>query len=311
MEKAKQALSLFRKQWIFHLMLLPAIVWLFLFAYMPMVGLQISFKDYMFNKGIWGSPFVGLKHFRDFLIDPNLITVLKNTFGISLMKLFFMFPAPIVLALLLNEVKNLAFKKVTQTVSYFPYFISWVMIALMAQQWFSANNGFINNALVSLGVLKEPFLFLGEPRAFWSISLFLDIWKNIGYGSIIYLAAIAGIDPTLYEAAEVDGAKKLHKIVHITLPGIAGTVIIMFILNIGSMLSGGSFGSNFQISYLLGNPLNITRSEILDTYILKIGFSLGRYSFASAVGLLQSIVSFILLLSTNMLSRRITGESFF
>jgi len=292
-------------------MLVPALVCLFLFQYMPMVGLQIAFKDYMFNKGIWGSPFVGLKHFKAFLVDPNIINVLKNTFGISLMKVFFMFPAPIVLALLLNEIRSVIFKRVTQTISYFPYFISWVMVALMARQWFSATSGFINNALVSLGIFKEPYLFLGEAKAFWFIALFLDMWKNMGWGSIIYLAAISGIDPSLYEAAEVDGAKKMQKIIHITLPSIASTVIIMFILNIGNMLSGGSFGSNFQQSYLLGNPLNIARSEILDTYILKIGFSLGRYSFASAVGLLQSMVSFVLLLSTNMLSKRITGESFF
>ena len=294
-----------------HIMLLPAIVWLFIFAYMPMVGIQISFRDYMFNRGIWGSPWVGLKHFRAFFIDPNLANVLRNTFGISLLKLFVMFPAPIILALLLNEVHNMIFKRITQTISYFPYFISWVMIALMATQWFSASSGFINNALVSIGILKEPYLFLGEANAFWLISLFLDMWKNMGWGSIIYLAAIAGIDPTLYEAAEVDGAKKFQKILNITLPCIAPTITIMFILNIGAILSGGSFGSNFQISYLLANPLNIPRSEILDTYILKIGFQMGRYSFAAAVGLLQSFVSFALLLSTNMLSRRISGESFF
>lgn len=292
-------------------MVLPGLAWLILFCYLPMFGIQIAFKDYMFNKGMFFSPWAGLKHFKDFIADPYIVNVLVNTVGISALKVFLMFPAPIILALMLNEVGNRVFKRVTQTISYFPYFISWVIIALMANTWLSPSGGFVNDFLVGVGILDKPYLFLGDPKAFWWLALVLDIWKNTGWGSIIYLAAISGIDPNLYEAAEIDGARKLRKIIHITLPSIAGTIIIMLILNIGYMLSGGLYGSNFQQSYLLGNPLNLPRSEILDTYILKIGISLGRYSYATAVGMLQGIVSFILLLGANFTSRRLSGESFF
>lgn len=292
-------------------MVLPGLIWMILFCYMPMFGIQIAFKDYMFNKGMLFSPFVGLKHFTEFFTDPYIGNVLINTIGISLLKAVLMFPASIILALMLNEVGNLAFKRVTQTISYFPYFISWVMIALMAQTWLAPTGGFVNDFLVGTGILKKPYMFLGEPNAFWWVALVLDTWKNIGWGSIIYLAAIAGIDPTLYEAAEIDGARKLRKIISITLPSIATTIVIMLILNVGSMLSGGLYGSNFQQSYLLGNALNLPRSEILDTYILKVGIALNRYSYATAVGLLQGIVSFILLIGANFTSKKISGESFF
>jgi putative aldouronate transport system permease protein len=298
------------KQKVLHLMALPALASLVLFRYMPMYGLQVAFRDFMFNKGMLFSPWVGLKHFRDFLIDPYIRDVLVNTMGISLLKVFLMFPVPIILALMLNEVRSAAFKRVTQTISYFPYFISWVVVALMARNWLSPSGGLVNDLLMGAGILSKPFLFLGEPKAFWWIALVLEIWKNTGWGSIIYLAAMAGIDPELYEAADMDGARRLRKMASITLPSIMGTVMILFILNIGYMLSGGLYGSNFEQSYLLGNPLNLPRSEILDTYILKIGVALGRYSYATAVGLLQGVVSFLLLLAANTGSRRLTGESF-
>jgi putative aldouronate transport system permease protein len=234
-----------------------------------------------------------------------------NTIGLSLLKVVFVFPVPIIVALMLNEIRNVSFKRVTQTISYFPYFISWVVVALMAKSWLSTSGGFVNDFLVGIGILKEPYLFLGEPAAFWWVALVLEIWKNAGWGSIIYLAAISGIDPNLYEAADIDGAGRLRKIFSITLPSILGTIMVLFILNIGYMFSGGLYAANFEQCYLLGNPLNLPRSEILDTYILKIGISLGRYSYATAVGLLQGIVSFVLLVTANRASRRITGESFF
>lgn len=291
-------------------MALPALVLLILFRYIPMFGLQIAFKEFMFNKGMLWSPWVGLKHFRDFFTDPYIVGVLVNTMGISLLKVFLMFPVPIILALMLNEVRSAAFKRVTQTISYFPYFISWVVVALMARSWLAASGGLVNDILMRMGILRKPFLFLGEPNAFWWIALVLEIWKNAGWGSIIYLAAISGIDPELYEAADMDGARRIRKMVSITVPSILGTVMILFILNIGYMLSGGLYGSNFEQSYLLSNPLTLPRSEILDTYILRIGVSLGRYSYATAVGLLQGVVSFVLLLAANTGSRRLTGESF-
>lgn len=303
--------SRLKKQKYLQLMALPGLLCLAVFCYVPMFGLQIAFKDYMFNKGILFSSWVGLKHFKDFLVDPYIVQVLTNTLGISLLKVFIMFPIPIILALMLNEVANQKFKRVVQTISYFPYFISWAIVAVMAQTWFAPSMGFINNALVGLGILKEPYLFLGKPEAFWWIALGLEIWKSTGWGSIIYIAAISGIDVSLYEAAEMDGAKKFARIRHITIPCIMGTIMVMFILNIGNMLHGGLYASNFQVSYLLGNPLNLPRSDILDTYILRIGITLARFSYATAVGLLTGIVSFILLLSANLSSKKLTGESFF
>lgn len=299
------------KERYLHLMILPVIIWIVIFCYVPMFGVQIAFKDFMFNKGILGSPWVGLKHFKDFLTDPNIKTVLVNTLGISLIKVFLMFPVPIVFALLLNEVGNVKFKRFTQTISYFPYFISWVIVAVMAVNWLSPSTGFVNKLLLSLGILQKPMLFLGEADAFWWISLALEIWKSTGWGSIIYLAAISGIDQEMYEAARIDGANRFHMMAYITLPSILGTIMIMFIMNIGNMLSGGLYASNFQVSYLLGNPLNLPRSEIIDTYILKVGISLARYSYATAVGLLTSVVSLILLLGANTASQKLTKESFF
>lgn len=309
-EKRRKLWITFKGQIFLQLMVLPALICMIIFAFLPMFGIQIAFKDYMFNMGIWGSPFVGLKHFRDFFVDPNIIPVVVNTLGMSILKVVFVFPVPIILALMLNEVNCAPFKKAIQTVSYFPYFISWVIIAAMCQTWL-ASDGFINDIFLSLGFIDERHLFLGEPNSFWLIALILEIWKNAGWGSIIYLAAITGVDPVLYEAAEIDGAGRWTKITRITLPIIKGTIIIMFILNIGSMLNGGLYGSNFQISYLLGNPLNLPRSEILDTYVLKVGISLGRYSYATAVGLLSSLVSMILLLSANKISDKVSGQSFF
>ena len=294
-----------------HLMILPIFIWLILFCYMPMFGIIIAFKDFKFNKGILGSPWAGFKHFVEFIVDPNITNVLINTLGISALKVFLMFPIPIILAILLNEIRHAAFKRVTQTVSYFPYFISWAIIAIMAINWLSPTTGFVNRLLLTLGIIREPVLFLGEPEAFWWVSLFLEIWKTTGWGSIIYLAAIAGIDQEMYEAAVIDGANRFQRIIRITVPSILSTIMIMLILNIGNMLSGGLYASNFEISYLLGNPLNLPRSEIIDTYILKVGIKLARHSYATAVGLLSSVVSFILLVSANWISRKTTQESLF
>ena len=303
--------SLLNKQKYIHMMILPAIIWLVVFAYIPMAGIQVAFRDYIFRKGMWGSPWIGLANFVDFFTDINLPRIMTNTMAICLLKVFLLYPIPIILALMLNEVRNRAFKRIVQTVSYFPYFISFVTIAFLATNWLSASNGFVNAFLMWLGILDKPYLFLGKPEAFWWISLGLDGWKNIGWGSIIYLAAISSIDQEMYEAATIDGANKFHNIIYITLPSILPTIMVMFILNIGYMLGGGLYASNFDCSYLLGNPLNAPTSEILDLYVFKIGISLGRYSYATAIGLLQSLVSLVLLFGANSLSNKITNESFF
>lgn len=292
-----------------YLMILPVIAWLIIFHYIPIYGTQIAFKDYMFRKGIGGSPWVGLKHIQAVLTDPMMSQIIVNTLGTSLIKVVFSFPMPILLALALSEVTYPRFKRTIQTISYFPHFISWTVVALMATVWLSPTTGFVNHFLVAIGAMDKPYLFLGEPEAFWWVSLGLDIGKSTGYMSIIYLSAIAGINPEMYEAATIDGITRFQRSVHLTLP--LPTIIIMAVMNIGNMLNGGLNGSNFQISYLLGNTLNNPRSEILDTYVLKMGVSLGRFSYATAVGLLKGIVSMALLLAANYGSKKLTNESFF
>ncbi|MED9904932.1 MAG: ABC transporter permease subunit [Lachnospiraceae bacterium] len=303
---AKKYMKVLWRQRYLHLMVLPAVIALFIFAYLPMPGIQIAFRDYKFSKGIWNSPWVGLKHFEDFIFDPFVYPALKNTLGMAILKSVVFFPAPIIFALLLNEVRNLKYKKVIQTVSYLPYFISYVIIAVMVSMFLSPSDGIVNKALVGLGILDEPCFFLGEEKMFWGVATALEVWKNLGWGSIIYIAAIAGIDPTLYEAAEMDGAKRLQRMWYITLPSIKPTIVILFILNMGNLLGGASF----DVSYLLGNDMNYASSEILGTYVMRVGLSLGRYSYATAVGLLLSVVSVILLFVSNGICKKITGESF-
>ncbi len=279
-----------------------------IFCYLPMLGLQIAFKEYRFDLGIWGSKWVGLKYFKEFVTDPYILPVLRNTFGLSLLKLGIMIPAPLIFAIMLDEVRSLSGKRVFQTISYFPYFISWPVVLVIANGWLSPS-GFINEILITFRIIKEPYFFLGEPDTFWVTMGGLELWKNLGWAAIIYLSAIAGINPELYEAADMDGVGRLKKIWYITIPSILPTVMIMVILNLGNMLKGGLFSSNFQQCYLFGNPLNKSTADILDTYIFRLGISLGRFSYASAVGLLTGVVSLLLLFSADYSSKKITGES--
>lgn len=305
---ARSAWKEFLNQKDLQLMVLPALICIILFSIAPLFGLQIAFKDYKLNLGIMGSPWAGLKHFEAIFSDTNIGDVLINTLGLSFIKGFVTIPLPIIFALLLNEVTHSAFKRTVQTISYFPYFLSWSVVALMATSWFSPQSGFINSFLVGTGILDKPYFFLGESGAFWWISVFLDVWKNIGYSSIIYMAAMSAVDQEVMEAAVIDGAGRFRRIWHVTIPAILPTIMIMLILNVGNLLKGGS---NFDISYNLGNVLNQSRSEVLDTYVLKIGITMARFSYATAIGLLQSVVSAILLVTANTVSKITTDESFF
>lgn len=296
-----------RGQLDIQLMVLPALVCLILFSIIPLIGLQIAFKDYKLNLGIFGSQWVGLKQFEKVFSDPNIYPVIWNTLGLSFIKAFVIFPLPVIFALLVNEVTHTRYKKIVQTVSYFPYFLSWSIIALMAIEWLSPR-GFLNGFLCSVGILKEPYFFLGKAEAFWGVSVGLDIWKNLGYSSIIYLAAITGVDREVMEASVIDGAGRFRRMWNITIPSILPTIMILLIMNVGNLLKGGS---NFDISYNLGNPLNLPTSEILDTYVLKVGLTQSRFSFATAIGLLQSVISAVLLVTANGVSKATTGESYF
>lgn len=303
----------FWKQRSLQAFALTGMVFIFIFCYLPMFGILMAFKSYSISSGVIGiitSKWVGLKYFLQFFNDYKFGTMVYNTLIISFAKLIFTFPLPILLALVLNEVRNKPIKRVVQTVSYLPYFISWVIVAGFCQI-FLTQNGVVNSILLKMGLIPKEIPFLTDPHWFLPLAIFTACWKDMGWWAIIFLAAITGIDPSLYEAAEIDGATRLGRIRHITLPGISGTITIVLILALGNLFGGGLSGSNFEQCWLLGNPGNIDASEIIQTYVTKVGLSNGRYSYAAAAGLLQSVISVILIFSSNLASRRITGQSLF
>nr|WP_255654244.1 ABC transporter permease subunit [Cohnella sp. REN36] len=285
-----------------YLVLLPPLLFFLLFKYYPMLNAVLAFKDYNVIKGIWGSPWVGLKNFKLFFDNPIFWSLLKNTLLLSGYLLLAGFPVPILLALMLNEVRGGRFKRIVQLVSFAPYFISTVVMVSIIMLFLAPRLGFANLALNALGM--ESVNFLGEPGYFRSIYVWSDIWQTAGYTAVIYLAALAGIDPTLYEAAKVDGASRFQKIRHVDLPGIMPTIVIVLILNVGNVMALG-----FEKVYLLQNPLNIVNSEIIATYVYSIGLLNANYSFATAVGLFNSFVNLILLVLVNSLAKRFSSSS--
>lgn len=293
---------------------LAGMVILFLFSYMPLFGIVIAFKNYSINMGLEGiftSEWVGFRWFKEFFSFYRFGEILKNTLILSILKLIFTFPAPILLALLLNEMRCRKFKRLVQTVSYLPNFISWVLMYTIANAFLNTNTGIVNQLLVSLGLTDEPVPFLTSPDYFYGVSVFMAMWKNSGYWAIIFLAAISGIDPQLYEAAEIDGAGRLSRIWHITMPGIKASVVTVLILSIGGLLGGGMGGSNFDQAYIFGNTFNNSTSEILQTYAFKTGLSNGRFAYATAVDIFQSAISVILILISNWGAKKVTGEGIF
>lgn len=304
----------FRKQWQLQVIALAGMAILFLFSYMPLFGIIIAFKNYSINMGFAGifeSEWVGLKWFKEFFSFYRFGEILKNTLVLSLSKLALSFPAPILLALLLSEMRCTWFKRLVQTVSYLPNFISWVLLYTIATAFLNADTGIVNKLLLNLGLVDTSVPFLTSPDYFYGVSVFLAVWKNSGYWAIIFLAAIAGIDSQLYEAADIDGAGRLAKIWHITLPGIRASIITVLILSIGSLLGGGMGGSNFEQAYIFGNTFNNSTSEILQTYSFKTGLSNGRFAYATAVDLIQSVISVLLILISNWGAKKTTGEGIF
>lgn len=284
---------------VLYMLLLPGVLYFIVFKYMPMYGIIIAFQDYSPFKGIAGSDFVGLKHFLRFFEDDEFITVFRNTLLISFYKLVFGFPFPILLALMLNEVRKMAFKRVAQTLFYIPHFFSWVIFGGIVIQVLSSK-GMVNSVIAFFG--GDPILFMAEKDYFRSILVISDIIKESGWASIIYLAAIAGVDPSLYEAATMDGAKKRHEIWHITLPSIKTTIVILFILQLGNILELG-----VQQVFMLYNPLVYEVGDIIDTYVYRVGLTQQKYSFATAVGLFQATVGLILIYAANAFAKRYSG----
>lgn len=286
-----------------YLFLLPCIAFYFIFAYIPMYGITLGFKDYKFNLGIFGSPWAGLKYLKLFLSHPDFWKLLRNTLTISTMKLALVFPAPIILALMINEVRHQGYKKVVQTISYLPHFVSWVVVIALFQKILSPNGGLINDLLTQWFNI-EPIYFMASKTWFYPIVVLTDIWKGVGWGTIIYLAAITGINPEMYEAADIDGAGKMRKILNITLPSLAPTIGILLILSLSNILKAG-----FDQLYLLFNPAIGEIGEVLDTYIVKVGIKKGMYSFATIIGMFQSFISLILVVTVNHISKKTTEIS--
>jgi len=301
----KKVLSSMWKQRYLQLMVMPGIIWMLIFNYIPMGGIVIAFKDFKITKSISAAPWVQFKHFIDFFQDDAFVNIMANTLGISLLKLLIAFPLPIAFAILLNEIRKKRFRQFVQTVSYLPHFISWVVLGGIMITWLS-DAGMINEVLTSFGIIKEPVVFLAKPQYFWGLTIISEVWKELGWSAIIYVAAISGIDQQMFEAATVDGASKVQKIKYITLPAIKGTIAIMFILAVANMLN-----SNFDQIFILKNVLNASKSQVVDTYVYEIGLRIGRYSYATAIGLFKSIIAMILLLVANYTTKKLQGRSLY
>ncbi|WP_438349094.1 ABC transporter permease [Paenibacillus sp. FA6] len=300
----RNIVSTFFKQIDLQLMVLPALALILLFSYVPMYGVMIAFQDYKIGSSFISSPFVGFKHFIYFFNSPDFMLIMKNTIVISLLKFGIGFPAPIILALMLNEVRKAKFKRIVQTITYLPHFMSWVILGGLVGSMLATDNGSINILLEKLNLIKEPVNFLSMPEYFRTILITTNVWKEIGFGSIVYLAAIAGIDPSTYEAASIDGASRLKQIYLITLPSIMPVVAIFMILAIGNLLSAG-----FEdILILASNPALRDVSDVIDTYVIRVGINNYRYSYATAVGLFKAIISVGLLTMANYVAKR-SGNS--
>lgn len=284
------------------LMSIPFVAWLLLFRYFPLWGWTMAFQNYKPSKGFFDQVWVGLDQFKTLFSEADFYLALRNTLGMSIMGLIAGFIMPILFALMINEVRNRRFKWVVQTVSYLPHFISWVIASSMIVQLLSIDGGAVNSLLMALGIIKTPIQFMAMPSAFWWIVTLADVWKETGWNSIIYIAAIAGIDLSLYEAATVDGASRLRRIWHVTLPGIRSTISVILIMNIGWLLNIG-----FERQMLLGNAVVQERALVLDYYTLTYGIALNRYSYGTAIGIFKSLVSIVLLLFANGFAKRI-GE---
>ncbi|MFD0869429.1 Maltose transport system permease protein malF [Chlamydia abortus] len=291
-----------RKEWGLYLMLIPGLVFLLIFKYTPMYGLVIAFQDFSIFRGISGSEWVGLKHFEKLMVNDQFLSVFRNTVIISVYKLIFLFPAPIIIAILLNEIRKMMFKKVVQSIIYLPHFISWVIVSGLFINLLSLNGGIVNTLIEKLG--GEPIGFFMDQNVFRPLLVVTEGWKEVGWGTIVYLAAISSIDPQLYEAAKMDGANKFQQMWHVTLPGMASTIVLMLILRLGSMLEAGT--EQILVMY---NPVVYNVADVIGTYVYRVGLGASDYSFSTAVGLFESVVAFTLVVTGNFICRKYLGRS--
>ncbi|ANA80944.1 sugar ABC transporter permease [Paenibacillus glucanolyticus] len=294
--------NLIKNQKQLIMMSVPLMLYIILFAYVPVWGWTMAFQDYKPAKDFGEQAWVGFKHFKFLFTDDNFLRVLRNTVGMSLINLVLGFVTAIILALLLNEIKKVFWKRTVQTISYLPHFLSWIIVTGIVATSL-ASDGIINDLLMKLQVIKEPILWLSEGKYFWGIVGGSHVWKEVGWNTIIYLAAIASIDPALYEAAEIDGASRYRKMLHVTLPGIKATIVILLIMSIGHILEAG-----FEVQYLLGNGLVVDWAETIDIFVLKYGIAQGNYSMATAGGIFKTVVSVTMLLLANWTAKRLGEE---
>jgi len=306
MNKKKSFLERAKKQKSLIFMSIPFVIYVIIFCYTPLVGWLMAFQKFNPAKGILNQQWVGLDQFKFLFSDDNFLKILRNTLCMSIINLTLSFVCSILFALLLNEVKNVLFKKFTQTISYLPHFLSWIIVTGIVSEVLSPSTGIINELLQTFHIINQPINFFAETKYFWGIVGITNVWKEVGWGSIIYLASITAINPDLYEAAEIDGAGRIQKILHVTLPGIKSTICILLIMNVGNILNAG-----FEIQYLLGNGLVQEVSQTIDIFVLKYGIGLNNYSLATAAGIFKSIVSIVLIFIANKIAKAAGEERLF
>ena len=291
------------KQWQLLLMSVPIFLYVLFFNYYPMYFWVTAFQDYKPKLGVGGSKWVGWKNFQWLFGRPDFINSIRNTLAMSVINLVFGTVSAVLLAVLLNEVRNRKFKRSVQTITYLPHFLSMVIVVGMAQNLF-ASTGSVNELLMTLGLVREPVFFLGEGKYFWWLVGVINVWKEVGWGTIIYISAMTSIDPCLYEAASIDGAGRFQRILHVTLPGIKSTFVILLIMNIGHLMEAG-----FEMQYLLGNAQVLDWSQTIDIFVLKYGISKQQYGVATAAGMFKSVVAIILLLAANFTAKKLDEDT--
>ncbi|MEK5160846.1 ABC transporter permease subunit [Paenibacillus sp. FSL R5-0527] len=303
-KKGKQRITwnLIKSQRQLIYMSVPLLAYIVLFAYVPVWGWTMAFQDYKPALDFSEQKWVGFKHFKFLFEDDNFLRMLRNTLGMSIINLVLGFVTAIILALLLNEIKKVFWKRTVQTISYLPHFLSWIIVTGIVATSL-ASDGIVNDLLIKLHLIDEPILWLSEGKYFWGVVGASHVWKEVGWNTIIYLAAMASIDPALYEAADMDGASRYRKMLHVTLPGIKPTIVILLIMSIGHILEAG-----FEVQYLLGNGLVVDWAETIDIFVLKYGIAQGNYSLATAGGIFKTIVSVIMLLIANWTAKRLGEE---
>jgi len=304
-KKRRGLLDALRKHKYIYIMLAPAIICVAVFNYIPLWGWLMAFKNYRVGRGLWGSDWVGFKHFIDFFTaNDEWLYLIRNTLVINIVSLVLIMGLSVIFSLLLHELRSRFVMKAVQTASFFPFFVSWVIVYSMANAFLAIDSGALNQFFTRIGIIDNGINFLADDKHSWGLTWFLSVWKNLGYNSIIFLAAISGISPELYEVASIDGAGRFKRVWYITLPGMTSTLIVLLILNSGNVLR-----SSLDYYFLFTNPMNWKTMEVLDMYIYRYGLSIGNFSYATAVGILLTFVSLILLVGTNALSKKFADKS--